>query len=236
MTARGEVRAEGEQMARLRVKGIAFDMYGTVVDVGAVTEACKEVAPDPVAFNTLGRAEQLEYTFLLSLLGKYRDFWRVSEQALAFTIQRFGLEVSPEQRARLMDAWLHPSPYPEVAAALPRLKERYPLAVLSNGSPKMLRTGLERTGLRSHFRWVISVDAVKLYKPSPRVYQLAPKQMKLKKAEILFVSSNSFDVVGAKSFGFKVCWINRTGAPLDPLGPKPDLTVKSFDELEASLA
>ncbi len=222
-------------MTRLRVKGIAFDMYGTVVDVGAVAEACRAVAPDPVAFNTQWRAKQLEYTFLRSLMGKYQDFWRVSEQALEFTIKRFGLEVSPEQRERLMGAWLHPTPYPDVAGVLPRLKERYPLAVLSNGSPKMLRAGLERTGLRSHFRWVISVDAIKLYKPSPKVYQLAPKMMKLKKAEILFVSSNSFDVIGAKNFGFKVCWINRTGAALDPLGPTPDLVVRSFDELEASL-
>jgi len=214
---------------------MAFDMYGTVVDVAAVAEACREVAPDPVAFNTQWRAKQIEYTFLRSLMGKYQDFWKVSEQALEFTIQRFGLAMSPEQRRRLMEAWLHPTPYAEAAAALPRLAERYPLAILSNGSPKMLRTGLERTGLRRHFRWVISADAVKLYKPSPKVYQLAPKQMKLKKEEILFVSSNSFDVVGAKSFGFKVCWINRAGAPLDPLGPKPDLVVKSFDELAAAL-
>lgn len=222
-------------MARLRVKGIAFDMYGTVVDVGAVADACREVAPDPASFVAQWRAKQIEYTFLRSLMGKYRDFWRVTEQALAFAIERFGLQVNPAQRARLMEAWLSPRPYPEVAAALGRLQKRYALAILSNGSPKMLRTGLERTGLRSYFRWVISVDAARLYKPSPRVYQLAPKLMKLKKAEILFVSSNSFDVVGAKSFGFKVCWINRTGAPLDPLGLKPDLTVKGFDELEASL-
>lgn len=222
-------------MPKRRVKGIAFDMYGTVVDVGAVAEACKEIAPDPGAFTTQWRAKQLEYTFLRSLMGKYQDFWRVSEQALEFTIQRFGLQVSPEQRKRLMEAWLHPSPYPEVAAALPRLKERYALAVLSNGSPRMLRTGLLRTGLISHFRWVISVDAVKLYKPSPMVYQLAPRKMKMKKEEIFFVSSNSFDVLGAKSFGFKVCWINRSGAPLDPLGPKPDLVARSFDELRAAL-
>jgi 2-haloacid dehalogenase len=222
-------------VARLRVKGIAFDMYGTVVDVGVVAEACKEVAPDPVAFNTQWRAKQLEYTFLRSLMGKYQDFWRVSEQALEFTIKRFGLEVSPEQRGRLMDAWLHPSPYPDVGRVLSRVKERYPLAILSNGSPKMLRAALERTGFRSHFRWVISVDAIKLYKPSPKVYQLAPKIMRRRKEEILFVSSNSFDVIGAKSFGFKVCWINRTGAALDPLGPKPDLVVRSFDELQASL-
>ncbi|MBI3076574.1 MAG: haloacid dehalogenase type II [Deltaproteobacteria bacterium] len=222
-------------MARVRIRGIVFDMYGTVVDVGAVAEACRAVVPDPASFNTQWRAKQLEYTFLSSLMGRYRDFWAVSEQALEFTIQRFGLELSPVHRRQLMEAWLHPSPYPEVAKALPRLKERYPLAILSNGSPMMLQTGLERTGLRPHFRWVISAHAVRLYKPSPKVYQLAPKHMKLKKEGILFVSSNSFDVVGAKSFGFKVCWINRTGAPLDPLGPKPDLVVKSFDELVATL-
>ena len=222
-------------MARDRVRGIAFDMYGTVVDVGAVADACKAVAPDPVAFNTQWRGKQLEYTFLRSLMGKYQDFWRVSEQALEFTIHRFGLQVSAEQRRQLLEAWLHPSPYPEVAAALPLLKEQYALAVLSNGSPKMLRAGLERTGLKPYFRWVISVDEVKLYKPSPKVYQLAPRRMRMKKEEILFVSSNSFDVIGAKSFGFRVCWINRTGAPLDALGPKPDLVVGSFDELRTAL-
>jgi 2-haloacid dehalogenase len=217
------------------VKGIAFDMYGTLVDVGAVAEACKEIASDPIAFNAHWRAKQLEYTLLRSLMGTYQDFWRVSEPALAFTIRRFGLQVSSEHRRRLMETWLHPKPYPEVAAALSRLKERYALAVLSNSSPKMLRAGLQHTALTPCFRWVISVDAIRLYKPSPRVYQLAVTKMKLRKEEMLFVSSNSFDVVGAKSFGFKVCWINRTGAPLDRLGVKPDLLVRSFDELAAAI-
>jgi 2-haloacid dehalogenase len=217
------------------VKGIAFDMYGTLVDVGAVAEACKEIASDPIAFNAHWRAKQLEYTLLRSLMGTYQDFWRVSEPALAFTIRRFGLQVSSEHRRRLMETWLHPKPYPEVAAALSRLKERYALAVLSNSSPKMLRAGLQHTALTPCFRWVISVDAIRLYKPSPRVYQLAVTKMKLRKEEMLFVSSNSFDVVGAKSFGFKVCWINRTGAPLDRLGVTPDLLVRSFDELAAAI-
>ena len=222
-------------MARRKMRGIALDMYGTLVDVGAVAEACKEVALDPIAFNAHWRAKQLEYTFLRSLMERYQDFWKVSWQALEFTIQRFGLQVSADQRRHLMEAWLHPRPYPEVASALSRLKERYALAVVSNESPRMLRTGLKRTGLLEHFRWVLSVDAIKLYKPSPKVYQLAPKRMKLKKEEILFVSSNSFDVVGAKSFDLTVCWINRTGAPLDPLGPKPDLVVRTFDELSTVL-
>lgn len=218
-------------MAGLRIKGVVFDMYGTLIDVGAVAEACKEMAPEPVAFNTQWRAKQLEYTFLRTLMGKYRDFWTVTEEALEFAIQRFGLQVPPEQRKQVMDAWLQPTSYADVEAALPGLKEKYLLAVLSNGTPKMLQKGLERTGLRPNFRWVISADAVKLYKPSPEVYRLALKQMRLQKNEILFVSSNSFDVVGSKNFGFKVCWINRPGIPLDPLGPKPDLIAKSFDEL-----
>jgi len=211
-------------------------MYGTLVDVGAVAEACKGIVPDPIAFNAGWRAKQLEYTFLRSLMETYQDFWRVSQQALEFTLERFGLQVSPAQRARLMDAWLHPSPYPEVEASLSRLRERYLLAVLSNGSPKMLRTGLTRSGLISYFSWVISVDEVKRYKPSPKVYQLAVKHIQLKKQEIMFVSSNSFDVAGAKGFGCRVCWINRTGAPLDRLGVKPDLVVQSFDELAAALS
>jgi 2-haloacid dehalogenase len=99
----------------------------------------------------------------------------------------------------------------------------------------MLQTELERTRLRPYFRWVISADAVKLYKPSPEVYRLALKQMRLQKNEILFISSNSFDVMGSKHFGFKVCWINRHGVPLDPLGPKLELIVKSFAELVESI-
>ena len=89
-------------MARLAVKGIVFDMYGTVVDVGAVAAACKEVAPDPVAFNSQWRAKQLEYTFLRSLMGRYRDFWKVTEEALDFAIQRFAIQVTSEQRRHLM--------------------------------------------------------------------------------------------------------------------------------------
>jgi 2-haloacid dehalogenase len=222
-------------MARLLVKGIVFDMYGTVVDVGAVAAACKEVAPDPIAFNTHWRAKQLEYTFLRSLMGRYQDFWKVTEEALEFTIERFAIQVTPEQRRRLMDAWLHPTPYPEVAAALRRLKEKYLLAILSNGTAKMLLTGLDQTGLKQYFRRIMSADSVKLYKPSPKVYQLALRHMPLKKGEILFVSSNSFDVAGAKNFGLKVCWISRTGIPLDPLGLKPDLIVRGFDDLVGAI-
>ena len=136
-------------MAKLLVKGIVFDMYGTIVDLGAVASVCNEVTSEPLAFNTLWRAKQLEYTSLRSLMGRYRDFWKVTEEALEFTLQRFAIQVSSEQRRHLMDAWLHPSPYPEVAAALPRLK-KVPARYLSNGTAKMLLTGLDRNGLRQY--------------------------------------------------------------------------------------
>lgn len=215
----------------LRIKGIIFDLYGTLVDVGAVAEACREVAPDPIAFSNQWRAKQLEYTFLRTLMGQYRDFWKVTGEALAFAVARFALEITAEQRQRLMEAWLLPTPYPEVATALPRLKATYLLAVLSNGTPEMLRSGLKRTALWPHFTSVLSADSVKRYKPSPEVYQLALQQTGLPKDEILFVSSNSWDVVGAKSFGFKACWVNRTGATMDTLGVRPDLVVTNVDEL-----
>lgn len=222
-------------MTKLLVNGIVFDLYGTIVDVGAVAEACKEVATDPIAFNNQWRAKQLEYTFLRTLMGDYRDFWKVTEESLEFAVERFGLQITAEQRQQLMEAWLHPIPYREVATALPRLREKYSLSVLSNGTPEMLQCGLDRTGLRTHFQWILSADAVKLYKPSPQVYQLAVQHTGLQKDEILFVSSNSWDVLGAKCFGFNVCWINRSGAPLDTLGPKPDLIVENFNDLTQAL-
>jgi len=223
-------------MAARRIGAIVFDLYGTVVDVGAVAEACRDVAADPAAFTAQWRAKQLEYSFLRTAMGRYRDFWAVSGEALDFTLRRFGVTADRAQRRRLMEAWLQPTPYPDASEALARLAARFPLAILSNGSPRMLRTGLRRAGLASHFRWVLSVDAVKVYKPSPRVYQLAPRALRVPKERILFVSSNSFDVIGAKAFGFRVCWINRAGAPLDALGMAPDAVVKSFAELEATLA
>lgn len=224
-------------MARsgLLVKGLVFDMYGTLVDVGPVAGACRDVAPDAIAFNNQWRAKQLEYTFLRTLMGQYRDFWTVTGEALAFAVAHFALEITAEQRQRLMEVWLLPTPYPEVVAALPRLKATYLLAVLSNGTPEMLRSGLERSELWPNFKSVLSADLLKRYKPSSEVYQLPLQQTGLPTDEILFVSSNSWDVLGAKNFGFKACWVNRTGARLDTLGVRPDLVVTNFDELVEAL-
>ena len=120
---------------RLPVKGIIFDMYGTVVDVGAVAEACSKVAPDPIAFNNQWRAKQLEYTFLRTLMGKYRDFWKVTEEALACAVERFTLQMAAEQRQRLMEAWLLPSPYPEGHGGSASVKGKTPFGGIVQRNP-----------------------------------------------------------------------------------------------------
>lgn len=217
------------------VRGIAFDLYGTLIDVNGVQEACGAVAQDPAAFTSLWRAKQLEYTFLLSLMGRYEDFWQVTEAALRYTLKRFNVQATEEDKRRLMEAWLHLPPFPDVKATLSKL-QGYALAVLSNGSPEMLEGVLADSGLKPSFGWVLSADAAKIYKPSPKVYDLGPQGMELPKEAILFVSSNAFDVAGAKAFGFPVCWLNRAGAPLDELGLEPDIIVRSFEELPSVLA
>jgi 2-haloacid dehalogenase len=129
-----------------------------------------------------------------------------------------------------MKAYLTLAAFPEVPAALDRLKGR-PLAILSNGTRAMLDAAVVSSGLAGRFARVLSVDAVKVYKPSPRVYALATEALGLKADELLFVSSNAWDVAGAKAFGFQVCWCNRQKAPMDELGLQPDRVVERLDQL-----
>jgi 2-haloacid dehalogenase len=129
-----------------------------------------------------------------------------------------------------MAAYLRLDPYPEVLEALTSLAP-FPLAILSNGSPRMLTAVVKNAGLAEKFTQIMSVDEVRVYKPSPTVYELAPRKLNTAKEAICFVSSNSFDVIGAKAFGFQVCWVNRVNAPLDELGFIPDAKISQLTEL-----
>lgn len=161
---------------------------------------------------------------------RYEDFWAVTEAALRHAVRRLGLTPSEAQIRRLMDAYLSLSTFPEVPAALERLAPR-PRAILSNGSPRMLDAVVTSSGLAPHLKRVLSVDVVKTYKPSPEVYALGPDALGLPTGELLFVSSNAWDVAGAKVFGYQVAWCNRTGAPEEELGTRADLVVSRLDEL-----
>jgi 2-haloacid dehalogenase len=163
-------------------------------------------------------------------MGRYVDFWVVTDEALRFALKRFGIRVAPDQHAALLEAYLHLSAYPEIPAMLAALAPR-PRLILSNGSPRMLEAAVRSTGLAGHFTDLISADLVKVYKPDPRVYALATNALGLPKGAIVFVSSNAFDVIGAKAYGFQVAWINRANAQADELGLAPDIVLSRLDEL-----
>jgi 2-haloacid dehalogenase len=212
------------------IRGYVFDAYGTLFDVHSVVEAGREITSDPVALSTTWRQKQLEYTWLRALMGAYVDFWVVTEAALRYTIRRLGLTATDAQVRRLMEAYLSLACFPEVKAALGRLAGR-PRAVLSNGAPSMLAAAVTSAGLSPLLEHVISVDRVKTYKPSPLVYALGPDMLGASAGELLFVSSNGWDIAGAKAFGYQVAWCNRTGAPEEELGMRPDLVIDALDKI-----
>ena len=212
-------------------KALVFDAYGTLFDPYSVQAECERLFPGSGAeMSRLWRAKQLEYTWLRSLMNRYEDFWQVTDAALRFACSGLRLKCSTEQRERLMDQYLRLQAYPDVREALPKLGDR-PLLILSNGSPQMLRPLVEHAGLGKSFAALLSVDAVKIYKPAPLVYELAVKETQLEKHAIGFVSSNSWDIAGAASFGFQTFWINRSGAIADELGVRPDATLTTLAEL-----
>jgi len=212
------------------VDAIAFDLYGTLLEVASVGRAATEVAEEPAALVDLWRQKQLEYTWLRSLMGRYQDFWATTGDALDYALDRLGITVDPSTRAGLLDAWLTVRTYPEVADALAALAPRR-LAVLSNGNPDMLESALASGGIRDRFEHVLSVDEVGVYKPHPSVYELAVKAFALPAERILFVSSNPWDAAGARTFGFPVAWVNRAGVPFERLGVTPDAVVADLAAL-----
>ena len=208
-----------------------FDAYGTLFDVHSVTIAADRIFPGQGSeLSKFWRTRQLEYTWLRSLMNRYEDFWKVTESALIAACNAKKLPLDAVARGELMEAYLRLSPFPEVKEALSALSRR-PLAILSNGNPKMLKEVVKNAGLEEAFFHVISVDQVKTYKPRPATYQLAAKTMRWEPGSIGFVSSNFFDVAGAKTFGFRSYWVNRSAIPAEELGARPDATLESLTSL-----
>ena len=217
------------------LRALVFDAYGTLFDVHSVIALCEQLWPGKgAALSQLWRAKQLEYTWQRSLMRRYEDFAMVTEASLRYACAALGLPVDEARSRSLMGAYQKLSTFPEVRDALAALTaSKLKLAILSNGSPAMLRPLVANAGLGGQIRTIISVDARKIYKPAPAVYRLAVERLRAPKAAIGFVSSNCWDVCGAKSFGFRSFWINRTGAPVDQLGTTPDHVIRSLAELPA---
>ena len=207
------------------IEALVFDAYGTLFDVHSVVRRCEGLWPGKGAqLSQLWRAKQLEYTWQRSLMQRYAPFSTVTRAALAYACEALGLELTAERIEALMGEYLMLSPYPDVPTAIRQFACRR--AILTNGSPDMIEPLVEHSGLK--FDAVLSVHELGVYKPAPEVYQLAVRRLQLEPESIGFVSSNCWDALGAKSFGFTVYWINRLGAPVDRLGFTPDKTIKSL--------
>jgi 2-haloacid dehalogenase len=216
------------------IKAFAFDAYGTIFDVFSVTALCEQLFPGKGnALAQLWRVKQLQYSLLRSLMGRHRDFWKLTEDSLAYAVKNLQLQATPETRKRLMDAYLSLALFPDVKPGLIALKNKgLRLAILSNGEPKMLEAAVANGGISGLLEGIFSIEEVGIYKPSPRAYNLGPGRMKVSNAELGFVSSNSWDINGAASAGLITFWIQRSqGEPPEELGFTASHTVKSITDL-----
>jgi 2-haloacid dehalogenase len=212
----------------MRPQALVFDAYGTLYDVHSVIRRCEAFWPGTgTPLSQLWRVKQLEYTWQRSLMRRYVPFSQVTDDALQYACASLGLALDGKQSGALMDEYRKLAVYPDVPDALAALRVKK--AILSNGSPDMLDPLVEHSGLK--FDAVLSVDEVKVFKPAPEVYQLAVDRLGVAKENIGFVSSNCWDALGAKSFGFRVYWINRAKAPVDRLGFQPDGIVSGLHEV-----
>lgn len=197
-----------------RIRACVFDAYGTLYDVhSAVRRLAAEIGPEADVLSRDWRARQLEYSWVRSLMGRHADFWTVTSEALDTAMALHGLDDN-DLRRRLLDAYRRLTPYPEVLGVLRQLKAKgLAIGVLSNGSPDMLADAAASAGLEDWIDFSWSVEAVGIYKPDARVYQLACDALRLEPDAISFQSSNRWDAGGAANFGFHVVWVNRQGMP-----------------------
>ena len=191
-----------------------FDAYGTLFDVHAAIARYRHVAgPEADRVSDFWRAKQLEYTWTLTLAGRYADFWTLTERALDYALVRVP-SVDKALKPKLLDAYLTLDAYADARAVLRDLKsDGRKAAILSNGTPHMLDRAIEAAGLGSDLDRVLSVDSIRMYKPRPEVYKLVTDAFDIAPTEVIFVSSNRWDVMGATAFGFRAIWVNRGGLP-----------------------
>jgi 2-haloacid dehalogenase len=213
-------------------KACVFDAYGTLFDYASAavrSGAALGDAREPLV--KLWREKQLQYSWLRSLEGKHADFWRVTGDALDFALASLGIE-DGALRESLMDSYLTLDAFPEVRGVLEHIRESgIRTAILSNGSPEMLRSAVSNARLEPLLDAVLSVEEVGVYKPHPRVYQFAVERLGVERREILFVSSNAWDAWGASAFGMRVVWCNRYGQQAERLPGQPECEVGSLAEI-----
>src|ERR1035437_6296689 len=207
----------------MSIQAIAFDAYGTLFDVYSIAALAEKLFPKRgAALAELWRDKQIEYTRLRTMCAMYKPFWEVTQDALVFSCKKLKLALTLEAQNMLMGQYAKLQAFPENLGALQRLQAMgIKLAILSNGNPQMLDSAVEAAGMQGLFNHVLSVDAVRKFKTAPEAYQLGPDVFGVPARNILFVSSNCWDVCGASWFGYTTFWVNRAAAPLEELGVTP---------------
>lgn len=215
-----------------RVAACVFDAYGTLFDVHSPAKRLEaELGEKAQRLSEIWRTKQLQYTWLRSLMGRFEDFWHVTGETLDYAMAGVGID-DPTLRSRLMEQYFSLDTYPDVLPGLRRLHAAgKSTAILSNGSSNMLAAAVGNAALRDLLDATLSVDAVRTFKPDPRVYELACDHFRIDKQQICFVSSNGWDAAGAACFGFQVVWLNRGGLPRETLPAHPDVEIASLAEL-----
>ena len=213
-------------------KLVAFDAYGTLFDVYSIQALANEIYPSQgAAVAIMWRDKQIEYTRLITQSDPhgptgskyYLSFWELTRLSLEYTLDRLKLNRSESQVEKLMQQYAHLTPFPENLAVLQKVKAMgLTTCILSNGSPDMLSSAVKSAGMGDLLDHVISVDPIRLFKTSPESYGLVQQTVPVNKDEVLFVSSNAWDALGATWFGFKTLWVNRQNLPYEALGPHPD--------------
>jgi 2-haloacid dehalogenase len=218
----------------MAIQAVVFDAYGTLFDVYSIGALAEQLYPGQgAAISVLWRDKQIDYTRLITMSDPhraegsryYQSFWDITRSALLYTLERFKLDAKPEHIEALMGQYAKLTPFAENLGVLQSLKERgITTAILSNGSPEMLNTAVSSAGMADWIDHIISVDPIRLFKTSPEAYGLVQQTIPAEKQDILFVSSNGWDALGATWFGFTTLWVNRQQLPFEAIGPHPNYT------------
>src|SRR6266404_2245301 len=222
-------------MSHAAIRGIracVFDAYGTLFDVAAAARSCGgELGEKSSALSSLWREKQLQYTWLRAAQGRHADFWQVTGEALDFSLETLMLD-QPGLRDRLMELYLTLDTFPEVPDVLRQLKAAgIKTAILSNGTPAMLDSAVKNARIDGLLDIVLSVEEVGVFKPDPRVYQLAVDRLAIPASQIAFQSSNAWDAYAASAFGMRVVWCNRYRQRKERLPGTPDYEIETLAEL-----
>ena len=212
-------------------KAIVFDAYGTLFDVNSAAEKCKDkIGKKWENFSNFWRTTQLEYTWIRSLMKRHKDFWKITEDSLDKSMKVF--DIDENMKNELLNLYKILSPYPEVKEVLKNLKRRNKrLAILSNGTPDLLKELVLSNDLNNLFDDLFSIEEVKIYKPASKVYEMPIKKYNIKANEITFLSANTWDVSGAGNYGYNSIWVNRNNSHFDILDYQPKNEIGNLSQL-----